>query len=161
MFSHIISEIGMDENLTASGVEIDLLMAMKFSKYAWQSVTEKTIRNCFRKSYFSKELSTDYDSDSTEICEDVVSKIESQLEEPGDQTSADDFISFDDDVIATEQIPEDEEYETDVEEFEGEEDEEQLEFNPVSTNEAANAMSVLKRFFFQENVTEQEQFYRF
>jgi hypothetical protein len=54
LLTHIIQEVeGKDR--TASDVKIDLLMVMNWIKFAWDAVTETTIRKCFAKACFMRE----------------------------------------------------------------------------------------------------------
>lgn len=164
MLTHIIREIESNDRLTANDVKIDILMAMNWIKFAWESVTGDTIKNCFKKAHFVKDQDEDQNEDIHSLHE-AIAEIESEIREKihdigeGDAT---DFITFDDNLVAVDPLDIDDD-ETEVEDDNETEveDEDEIDIVPISIKEAAKAMSTLRDFFFQENFTSHQDFQKF
>nr|XP_022914667.1 tigger transposable element-derived protein 6-like [Onthophagus taurus] len=62
MVSHLLSKIDFAESASKLSKSIDILESLYFIKSAWQKVTPKTIRNCFKKAGFLMDQGSSTDS---------------------------------------------------------------------------------------------------
>jgi DDE superfamily endonuclease len=160
LLTHIIKEVEGKEK-TASDVKIDVLMAMNWVKFAWDSVTKDTIANCFREALFVKDAADLGDVDVIQIEENILPDLLTAL---GETVDADEYVSADDALNAVDPNPEEEEDDDETEIDEGvanEEGEEAEGIQEPSMEEAAKAMDVLTRKFYHSNFVSQIQFDQF
>jgi DNA-binding Lrp family transcriptional regulator len=83
-------------SLHKSGRKVDILKAMHFVKYAWDSVKPSSIRNCFRASGFHRSTNEDETSLSeAAVCE---TPLEGWDQLFGEGMTFDDYVACDNDV---------------------------------------------------------------
>lgn len=171
MLEYIIQKVE-GKGMRASDIVIDVLMAMNWSKYSWETVTEDTIKNCFRRAYFTKEDTSDEETVSDEMFHDCKDfrEIDSLIADIGENVTAIDFISADDHVLATNPVGDEEDesdVEIDIDDDQGNEEAAEADdisglIEPYPTpKEAIAAMDILTRFYYSDNFMSQVEFDRF
>ena len=163
LLQHIISKVE-GKNLTASNVEVDILMAMNWCKLAWESVSSQTIRNCFIKAFFKREpaksrtvIELDEQSDD-EIQE--ISQLLSKINDQDIEVDAENYVTADDKIITSDPDPNIVIVEDDVDIDDSKESEESGEESPTA-KDAIAAMEILTRFFYANNFMSQTEFNTF
>ena len=157
LLSHVISQVeGKDK--TIEDVKVNLLMVMNWVKFAWESVTQETIKNCFKKSFFNQEIPVEEELTSSQELSLLLTSLDQNV-------TSNDFISFDDDLHATALVREgksdNEDTENEDTDIESVEDESEVVVVKPSLMEAANAMDVLTRLHFYDNFVTQTEFHKF
>jgi len=131
---------------------------MNWVKFAWESVTQETIKNCFKKSFFNQEIPVEEELTSSQELSLLLTSLDQNV-------TSNDFISFDDDLHATALVREgksdNEDTENEDTDIESVEDESEVVVVKPSLMEAANAMDVLTRLHFYDNFVTQTEFHKF
>ena len=92
------------EPTTSETFRISVLDALYDLRSAWDKVTEKTVKNCFRHAGFSKESDVTEDPPLVAETDELENAMESLAAVTSLQTTAQDFISIDADVETTAEV---------------------------------------------------------
>lgn len=123
--------------------KIKLLMAMKYARKAWLSVSEETVKNCFRKSHFLK---------------DEFQETEPAIPDPDEwqvfrkTVSFEEYVSVDDNVtisgiLSNEEIVAATGVEVDGQEEEEDDDDDVIVINKPTREEALQAITLIQNYF--------------
>lgn len=142
--------------------KIDLFMAMRLLDNAWKSVTQNTIKNCFRKAFFEfgTPLTTTLDITDEDITDDIwkhLSEITSTEYSSFEEYVRCDDVNYidnfrtDDEIVQTINSHSQELIELNTEEAEeGEIEDEDSDVNDViSQSQAFNSLNTLQKYFCQ------------
>ena len=135
LIQYIIRAIETD-NKTADSVKVNLLQVMHWSLSAWSSVTQKTVRNCFRKAGFVEN-----DSETEEEDDDVSDLMPALLS--NEVISFADYVSVDDCLLVNDPESAETSIHMPVEESEEDEEEEEEVVIPPSKADALFALNTL------------------
>ena len=99
LIRYLINSITAEPEKHVKDFKVNLKQAMEWSKAAWESVTEETIRNCFAKSGFITKRTHIEPSDPFVEADQMLSELaEKTGEEMG---SMDEFVTVDDHIVPT------------------------------------------------------------
>lgn len=145
------------KNVIPNASSVNVLMAMTWVKVAWLKVNAEQIKNCFAKAYFYQNL-----NDNSETNNEVDKDLQSLLSELGnDDVSVDDYINADNCVIAHESLStstQTDDSDTEIDEEENEDEETEDDILKPSISEVMNAMSIISRFYCNEQFVDGKTF---
>lgn len=131
---------------------INMLLALRFARKSWLSVTEATIRNCFRKGHFMNDDKEDEDAAKDPDNWNLLNPGEVTF---NDFVNADEFVSVtgeltDSDIIASViEVPD---------ESDGDSDDDVVEVVPKTTKkETEQAIRIIQNYFHYEIEASEEQ----
>lgn len=153
LIKHVLLRM-QEKGVTASQVPIDILQAMRWSKRAWEAVTQSTIANCFRKAgvKIDGDATVTATADEQENPDDGSACLVSELL-PQD-VALSDYVAVDDDLIVSGDTVEREREESETEIEDEADDEEDVIPKPTKA-EALAAFHVLQRYNDYESFVEQ------
>lgn len=142
----------------ADDIDINVLMAMNWCKYAWDSVPDTSIRYCFIEAHFKREQQN---STQIEVVLDINSELEivsSLIDQIGGDIDANEYVNIDDELITNDPDAEKESDDQAIDiNISDEEDSDKM-VDPPSAKEAIEAMEILSRFYYSENFMTQIEF---
>ena len=146
LMKHVITQSETND-VQAKDVQVDLLMVMNWCLFAWQSVTETTIKNCFRKAgFWGDECREVLDMEMGD--EGLLSQLISH-EVPEFPVTFEEYVSVDDSLIVSHGVVEDVTDATTGEttdEEQHDEDDGSEEILPPTRKQLLAAFSIVSRF---------------
>ncbi|XP_071057062.1 tigger transposable element-derived protein 6-like [Onthophagus taurus] len=158
MVSQLLSKIDFAESASKLSKSIDILESLYFIKSAWQKVTPKTIRNCFKKAGFLMDQGSSTDSNYDVEDNLPLARLADlfkcskrlgidNVKTPEEYLTVDQNVDIEDNDLEFSVVTKNVENETEEEENEEVEVEEDEERNPITSyKEALNVISKLKSF---------------
>ncbi len=149
-----------------SAKRVTVLDALHYITAAWEDVSDKTIKNCFRKAGFLEaDSNLDSDVDESIVDTDVLEKVKASGINIDDYVSVDDMLVTGEEQSLDEIITEFQSAATEGEDDESDDDEENTPEPPPSKSDAFNSLGVLRHYltslpnvpeeiFFQVNAIE-------